>query len=294
MPSGTETLGAAGNHRPSCDPGFSGGSVGRRLPDFSHNHFISESIRRLSSRKGLHIRASQFEDPTMTNKQDSLPPENLSTSEGSDLNEEETENEEELDDGDYRPSFIRRLMDNPPLLPSESRDEFWQVCEAFEYSHTGRAKTVVEHVMVYSAAVLTWEVMRYHRMKIAIMRNQQRPALESLFRKTHDGAAMEGVTSGLRISANLSAKEWFADSASRAISAKGFEAAGYGPDAVEGEAFQQSLGSLATIENLIVSAQKRLMVFMKDLESRYGSRAAEMRITSLHVIANASRPSGEA
>jgi hypothetical protein len=196
-----------------------------------------------------------------------------------DLEETETEDEDGFDDTDYTPRFINRLLQNPPLLPNESRDEFWQVFEDFEYIDLGRAKTVTEYMLVYSATVLTWEVMRYDRMKIALMRNQQRPALESLFRKTHEGAA-----------ANQNAKEWFVSPASRAAAARNFEAAGYAPEAVEAEAFQRSLAALAIIERLIASAQKRLLVFLKDLEKRYGARGAEMRVTAAHAIARVSRP----
>ena len=61
-----------------------------------------------------------------------------------DLEETETEDEEGFDDTDYTPRFINRLLENPPLLPNESRDEFWQVFEDFESTDLGHAKTVTE------------------------------------------------------------------------------------------------------------------------------------------------------
>jgi hypothetical protein len=101
---------------------------------------------------------------------------------------------------------------------------------------------------------------------------------------------MEGAASGLRAAAYLSANDWFADPRSRTEVAKNFEAAGYAPDALGAEAFKRSLGSLATIEKLIASAQKRLIAFLKDLERRYVSRAAEMHVTAAKAIARASQP----
>ena len=203
---------------------------------------------------------------------------------------EEREEEEELDDDDYMPDFIRSLLERLPLLPNETEAEFMQVFCSFEYMGTSRAKTVGEYVLVYSITLLTWEVIRYARMKIALMLNQQRSAVEAMFRKTHEGAAMEGAASGLRIAGNQSANGWFADPASRAQSAKNFEAAGFAPNAVEADAFMRALPSLATIERLMESAQKRLMAFLKDLEKRYGSRADEMRVTSMQAIVRATRP----
>jgi len=255
------------------------------LPNFPHNQTLSESHQRLFFSKGWHIPCQFPEDLTMSDQANSHPPMDVG-----DLEETETEDEDGFDDTDYMPRFINRLLENPPLLPNESRDEFWQVFEDFESTDLGHAKTVTEYVLVYSATVLTWEVMRYDRMKIALMRNQQRPALESLFRKTHEGAAMEGAAAGLRIAANQNAKEWFVSPASRAVAARNFEAAGYAPEAVEAEAFQRSLAALAVIDRLIASAQKRLLVFLKDLEKRYGARGAEMRVTAAHAIARVSRP----
>ena len=138
----------------------------------------------------------------------------------------EIDMEEEFDDADYTPHFIQRLLDQPPLLPNESRDELWQVFGSFEYTDKGSAKTAVEYMLVYSATMLTWNVMRYRRMEVALLRNQERPALESLVRKTHDGAAMEGATAGLRIAANQDATKYYADPMHRKASTMKFEAAG--------------------------------------------------------------------
>jgi hypothetical protein len=196
--------------------------------------------------------------------------------------------EEELDDDDYTPAFISRLLDDLPLLPDEDRDEFLQVFCQFEYTPSGRAKTAVEFTIVFNATMLLWELLRYYRVRAGITLNQQRGAVESLFRKTHSGAAMEGAAAGLRASASVSADAWFSDAAFRAQAAKSFEAAGYASNAVEAEAFQRSLPTLAAIDRLIASAQKRLTSFLNDLERRYGSRGAEMRLVAVQAVSRAS------
>jgi hypothetical protein len=88
----------------------------------------------------------------------------------------------------------------------------------------------------------------------------------------------------------VSADGWFRDADFRERAAKGFEAAGFASNAVEAEAFQRSLPALATIDRLIASAQKRLMSLLKDLERRYGSRGAEVRLVAVQAV---SRASGE-
>ena len=222
----------------------------------------------------------------MTDKINSDLSENNTPAEMEDVDDPEAG----FDDADYTPRSIKRLLDNPPLLPGENRDLFVQLFEEFESTDLGRAKTVAEYVLVYTITMLTWELMRYQRMKVALLLNQQRAAVESLFRKTHDAAMVQGTGPALTIEANQSARAWFANPAYRAQAAKKFEAAGYATAAVEAEAFERSLGALARIENLVASAQKRVMSFLKELESRFGSRAAEMRLVATKAVG---RVSGE-
>ena len=71
---------------------------------------------------------------------------------------------------------------------------------------------------------------------------------------------------------------------------KMFEKAGYPPNAVEVEAFQRALPTLATIERLIVSAQKRLDRFLKELEKTSRGTAEALRLaTAKATVAEASR-----
>jgi hypothetical protein len=135
----------------------------------------------------------------------------------------EAENAEDpeagFDDADYTPNSIKRLLDNPQLPPGEDPNLFVQLFEEFESTDLGRAKTVAEYLLVYTVTTLTWDLMRYQRMKVALLINQQRAAVESLFRKTHDAAMIEGAGPALGIEANHSARAWFADPAYRAQAA---------------------------------------------------------------------------
>jgi hypothetical protein len=93
-----------------------------------------------------------------------------------DGSEQELEGEDALDDQNYSPEFIERLIKNPPLLPGENSYEFEQLFEHFENTHLGRAKSPTEYVLVANVTLLTWEVMRYYRIKASITVNQQRGA----------------------------------------------------------------------------------------------------------------------
>ena len=78
------------------------------------------------------------------------------------------------------------------------------------------------------------------------------------------------------------------DPAYRKTAAKSFEVAGYGQDAVEAEAFSRALPEISVIERLIVSAQRRLNAFLKELTEHRDQRVATMRDTAKLAIEKAS------
>jgi hypothetical protein len=187
----------------------------------------------------------------------------------------EGNNEEEVDDNDYTPHFIQEVLDNRQLLPREFQEDFLHIFQHFEYSHLGRAKTTVEFILVNEATKLTLNLRHLDRVESTILLNQQRPAVESLFRKTHEGAAMRNVEAGINSVAILSAAKYFADPAFKASADKAFEVAGYAPNALEGEAYLRALQSLAVIHRQKAANRKALFGILKELESRYASRHCE-------------------
>jgi hypothetical protein len=190
------------------------------------------------------------------------------------------EAEEHLDDSDYEPDFVKNLRKNPPLLGNECQVDFEMIFESYEFTHSGRAKTDAEYLLVYQASVLTMQLIRYERMKVAIVSNQRPPAAESLFRRTHDKKAeSKDELSEARATARESSSMYFADPEYRKKLASKLEKAGYSSEAVDAEAFLRALHPLATIDRLIASAEKRLMTIIKKLEGCYASRDPEMKMS---------------
>jgi hypothetical protein len=191
---------------------------------------------------------------------------------------EQFEEEEGFDDSDYIPDFIQKLIDDPPLLPGESKDHFLQMFESFEFTSNGRPKTDVEYILVYQATMVTWDLMRLERMKVKILASQKRPAAESVFRRSFDNVAAEGESEDIKTSARKWGRRYFADPEYRRAYAAKLEAAGYGAGAIEAEAFLRALPSLGQIERLIAALEKRLLNILKKLEACYASRDPEMNM----------------
>jgi len=189
----------------------------------------------------------------------------------------EEENSASIDD-DYDdgpgmieiPNAIEAMLKNPPLLPSESKEEFDRVYDDF-LDPLG-PETVPQHWLVWNSAILTWEVMRYRRMKVAYMLNQRRAAVGSLIRKAFQTSAMRALrTAGSDIDDNV--ERYFTDPEYPSLVAQALEKSGYTIDVVEAEMFARSLDGLSRIEKLIASAEKRLMLFFREMERIHGDRA---------------------
>jgi hypothetical protein len=184
----------------------------------------------------------------------------------------------------YPLDILKRLLESPQLLPHENAKEFIQLFDRLE--DYGKPQGARDYMAVYQSTVLTWDVLRYQDMKVGVLRSHQRPALESLLRKIQVRTGTKGIAGSVAQSeARQLAAPWFKDPASRPAMMKVIKDAGYPPNALEVEAFQLALPALATIERLIVSAQKRLNLFLDDLERTSKASARALRLATEKAIA---------
>lgn len=173
------------------------------------------------------------------------------------------------------PVTIEALLKHPPLLSTESKAEFDRVYD--EFLDPLAPETVPEHWLVWNCAIRTWDVMRYRRMKIAYLANQRRAAVGALIRKAFRASAMSALKkAGSDIDDNI--ERYFNDPDYPPLVAQALEKAGYTIEAVEAEMFARSLDGLLKIERLIDSAEKRLMLFFREMDRIHGDRAIRAKI----------------
>ena len=196
-----------------------------------------------------------------------------------DNQEEDTEPQTEAipeDNTDYMPDFIQKMVDDPPILPGESAHAFRGVFTSFEWDYTQRPKTDWEYQLTSRAAVAAWELMRYDRMKAAILRNHQRHAAESMHRRSSGIEPMSTLDQKqIESYAQEGTARYFTDPAYRAEFAAHLERSGFAPNGVEGEAFLRALPSLSIVDRLITSTEKRLDKILRQLDAAYAKRHSE-------------------
>jgi hypothetical protein len=181
------------------------------------------------------------------------------------------------------PDTLARFLNTPELLPDENLKDFYDLYGCLE----GYLKPETDwvYLITYQATKLTWDILRYEKMKVGMLLNHRRAALESLLRKIQADTASRGGNSEAALSeARPLAAQWFADPASRPAIIETFGKAGFPANAVDVEAFQLALPNLVSIERLVVSTQKRLDQYLKVVEKSSKPAAAELRAATTKVI----------
>jgi len=214
------------------------------------------------------------------------PPNEGSTGEIGDAEQEEEDVAPDFDDNDeelqedeetreYRPLFIEKMLEAPPILPGESKTDFASVFESYEYDYKPphRPKSDIEYHWVWQATVATWTLMRLERMAAAIVANAQRPAAELLHEKAYGLVpSSKEERRKHKQSAKEGAMDYFLDPDYRRKFDSQLERGGFSTNAVEGEAFLQALPSLTQIERLKKSAKKDRDDALKQLDLVYANR----------------------
>lgn len=183
--------------------------------------------------------------------------------------------DEGWDDTDYTPDFIEDWLDAPPILPNDDADAFRRLFESFELENQHRPKTDFEYRFTFTATVIAWDLLRYDRIRAAIIAKEGPGAVKVLHRRLGLDQVAQAEADQPKPPARNASMQYFADPEYRKDFMRKLESYGFGRSAVEAEAFGRALNSLSVIDRLIKSAEKRLADCLKRLEEAYRGRDPE-------------------
>jgi hypothetical protein len=127
--------------------------------------------------------------------------------------------------------------------------------------------------------VYVWfDILRYRRWKNAIILTSRRPALEFALAKTSPEAQLAGVTNQVvRAQARIDAEALRLEPNRFSALSTRLEAHGYDADAINANAFLQSLEFLTTIEKFLTSARHQVAALVREirLDHEFVRRARE-------------------
>lgn len=177
---------------------------------------------------------------------------------------------------DHLPGFFRRQLENPPILPGESKSEFTFLFGQIEYSAEGGEKTIADHAVDFQATVLLWNLQRIDRMIVAVIRHMRPAAVAALIRRSSKFGEAEPGSVAYR-EAQADALDYFTSPDAKKQILEKLKNAGYAPDAVEVEAFEQARAQISTLNHQQTVARRQLLTFLKEIDRRNARRARELR-----------------
>jgi hypothetical protein len=174
---------------------------------------------------------------------------------------------------DQVPPAVAPLFSNPPVLKTEDPNAYKALLN--EVGATIRPKDQIEFWWTRDFTDLTWEILRYRRMRKAILETGEREALRARFRMLLEDGRPSDET--LDQEAAQLAKNWFTDPGLREPGAK----IGVTEDELAALVYLYREKELAGIEKQIASAETRRNKLLREMHSRrqtaeYRERLAEL------------------
>ena len=144
-------------------------------------------------------------------------------------------------------------------------------------------------MMNYQATVLMWNLQRIDRMIVAVIGHTHLAAVAALIRRTNKSGESEPGSMSYR-EAHALALDYFKSEEVKKGLLERFAKAGYGPDAVDVEAFEQAFPQLTILYRQQAVAQRQLLVFLKEIDRRNSRRAKDLRKVANNVLSRAREP----
>jgi hypothetical protein len=192
------------------------------------------------------------------------------------------------------PAEIRTLLGEPPLLATEDPNHYYALLA--ELAREVKPKDVIEWLWVKDTADLSWEILRYRRIKAAHVNGLFTSALTRLVHPvpsnrhvplmsfTEKLKAYREKDASARGEPNRLASEWATDATSREQVDAGLKAQGLDADSIMSESFVDAIGNVSAIDRLLASAEHRRNMALREIERRRFLVGHALRQTSDQII----------
>jgi hypothetical protein len=183
---------------------------------------------------------------------------------------------------------IESLFENPPLLKTEDPEKYKRWVDSFACAIQPR--DLMECVLLKDYVELEWEVVRYRRMRTALIEGSAREAFKSLLRSVlnrgdHTEEELEKHAASLArdLEANLRGELLSANLSSMVL--------GVTPDIVIAEVFALRSKEMATLDKMLASAERRRNAALQEIEKRRAQMGRRLREASQRILETETQPS---
>jgi hypothetical protein len=180
------------------------------------------------------------------------------------------------------PAELKTFEEPSCLLPGENRREFELIRQMILEDISPR--TNIEWLWILDLMELSWEILRYRRLKEKTLQVYRSNAIASLLQRM-DGAGMPAQSRPMvQVRCGRAATEWCEDrDAACEIEAR-LERNGFDSAAINAEVFAQAQQAFGLFDQLMQSAQHRRITLLREIATR---RGFEKRAPKIRCVAKA-------
>lgn len=166
------------------------------------------------------------------------------------------------------PAELEMFEEPSCLLPGESRREFDMIRQMIIEDIGPR--TNIEWLWTLDLVELSWEILRYRRLKVKTLQVHRGNAIASLLQRL-DGAGMPlHMRSMVRSRCERAANEWSEDREIASEIEMRLERNGFDSLAINAEVFARAQLAFGLFDQLMQSAQHRRITLLREIVARRG------------------------
>jgi hypothetical protein len=165
----------------------------------------------------------------------------------------------------FIPNDIQPFFDNPPILNSENPKLYWELVKKLQIAIN--PQNVIEWMWLKDAADYGWEAFRLQRMKATTIDIAKKQAVQTVLRRLLPNLQKQRGADVADKVFELT-KGWFTDAAAKAEVETVLKIHGLKNDAIEAEAFIESIDKLQAIDELLGIATVRRDASLREIERR--------------------------
>jgi hypothetical protein len=164
------------------------------------------------------------------------------------------------------PNEIAALMGQPCLLPGENRRDY-EILRLMMINDV-QPRTTIEWLWTFDLIELSWEVLRYRRLKQKVLVTNRAAAIEAILWEL-DGACLPTPTLGVsRLENRRNAIEWRDDPKAAAEIEERLRRHGWDTAAINARVFVQARDAFSMLDNLMSAAQGRRIALLREIGAR--------------------------
>ncbi len=164
------------------------------------------------------------------------------------------------------PNEIRAFMEQPSLLLGENQRDY-EILRQMVIDDI-QPRTNIEWLWTLDLIELSWEVLRYRRLKQKVLETSRAATIESILWDLDGAALPTGTLAALRLQNRRSATEWRDDPKAAAEIEECLARHGWDAAAINALVFVQARDAFSMLDNLMSSTQSRRIALLREMGAR--------------------------